>query len=112
MSETASETESVQPEPEPEPEPEREHDAVLPMPGAPITVNADWHNAPGTGAYESPPVETVTAYEKGDDGEMVAKVLTPPARPKPARGRSASTAKKKATEDDDETGDDDPDAAA
>lgn len=105
MSETAPETESVQPEPE------QEHDAVLPMPGAPITVNADWHNAPGTGAYESPPVETITAYEKDDDDQLVAKVLTPPARPRPARGRSANTAKKKA-DDEDETGDDDPDAVA
>lgn len=69
---------------------ESEHDAVLPMPGAPISVVADWHNAPGTGAYEIPPVETVAAYEKVD-GELVAKVLTPPARPRATRGRRAAT---------------------
>jgi hypothetical protein len=110
MSETPPENEPS----EPAAAPETKHDVVFPMPGAPITVNADWHNAPGTGNYESPPVEPVTAYEKGDDGELVAKVLTPPARPQPTRGRSASTAKKKGAKDEDEdAGDlDDPNAVA
>lgn len=110
MSETQPETE---PAAQAEAEAAVEHDAVLPMPGAPITVNADWHNAPGTGAYESPPVEPVTAYEKDDDGQLVAKVLTPPARPRPARGRRAATAKKAAAEDEaTDDVDDDPDAEA
>lgn len=102
MSETPPET-----EPTVETEPEVQHDAVLPTPGAPITVHADWHNAPGTGRYEPPPVETVTAYEKdGEDGPLVAKVLKPPARPRPTRGRRASTPKTGAEQDDDGQDDD------
>ena len=76
-----------------------EHDAIEENPGAParpdepVTVTAPWHNGPGTGAYTEPEVATVRAYDKADDGTLVAKVLEPPTRPRPARGRRASTTK-------------------
>jgi hypothetical protein len=79
-------------------EPVTEHDAVTDLPGAPpdpspdppVTVEAPWHNAPGTGAYTEPEVTTVRAYGKQDDGTVVAKVLEPPPRPRATRGRRAS----------------------
>lgn len=70
-----------------------ENPAVPGVPDTPVTVTAPWHNAPGTGAYAEPEVTTVRAYDKADGGTMVAKVLEPPARPRPARGRRASSAK-------------------
>lgn len=93
--------------PETEPAAKAEHDVVMPVPGAPIAATAPWHNAPGTGAYESPPVEPVTAYEKDDDGQLVAKVIAPPARPRPTGARRASTPKKtKSTAEEDDQDDD------
>lgn len=94
-----------------------EHDAIEENPAAatpdpPVTVEAPWHNAPGTGAYAEPEVTTVRAYDKpAEDGPVVAKVLEPPARPRAARGRRASSAKAGPSEA--ETGeDDDPTEAA
>jgi len=95
-----------------------EHDAIEELPGAPsrpdepVTVTAPWHNAPGTGAYTEPEVQTVRAFDKPtEDGPVVAKVLEPPARPRATRGRRASSAKAGAAEA--ETGeDDDPNEAA
>jgi hypothetical protein len=87
-------------------EPATEHDAVTDLPGAPpepeppVTVTAPWHNAPGTGAYAEPEVTTVRAYDKPtEDGPVVAKVLTPPARPRAIRGRRAATPKAAAGEE-------------
>jgi len=86
-----------------------ENPAVAATPDPPVTVTAPWHNAPGTGAYTEPEVTTVRAYDKPDpDGPVVAKVLEPPARPRAARGRRASSAKSGAaeaetSEDDDQT---------
>lgn len=95
-----------------------EHDAIeenpaaAPTPDPPVTVTAPWHNAPGTGAYTEPEVVTVRAYDKPNpDGPLVAKVLEPPARPRPTRGRRASSAK--ASPEETETAeDDDPTEAA
>lgn len=70
-------------------------DAVTPVPGlpavpdGPITVEAPWHNAPGTGAYEMPPVAEVRAYDTAEDGTVTAKVLKPPAKPTRKTGRQA-----------------------
>lgn len=83
-------------------------DVVMPVPGAPapdegpITIEATWHHAPPTGAYESPPVAPVTAYDvvKDADGNTVsveAKVLQPPARPTRKAGRQAEAKVKGAT---------------
>lgn len=89
-----------------------EHDAIeenpaaAPIPDPPVTVEAPWHNTPGTGAYAEPEVQTVRAFDKPDpDGPLVAKVLEPPARPRATRGRRASSAKGEAAEA--ETGEDD-----
>lgn len=82
-----------------------EHDAIEENPAAPatpdppVTVEAPWHNAPGTGAYTEPEVQTVRAFDKPtEDGPVVAKVLEPPARPRATRGRRASSAKAEPTE--------------
>jgi len=72
-----------------------EHDAVTPLPGAPadpdapVTTEAPWHNAPGTGAIAEPPVEEIVAYDKAKDGTLTAKVVEPPARPTRKSGRQA-----------------------
>lgn len=79
-----------------------QHDAYSDLPGAPptpdppITVEAFWHNAPGTGTYADPDVVTVRAYEVTKDADgtttsVVAKVVEPPARPTRVRGRQADT---------------------
>lgn len=71
-------------------------EVVMPVPGGPspahddpITVEASWHHAPATGAYESPGATTVRAYDKAEDGTLTAKVLEPPARPVRKAGRQA-----------------------
>lgn len=72
-------------------------DAVTPLPGAPKTTEAPWHNAPPTGAYESPEVAEVRAYDKGEDGTLVAKVVQPPTRPTRKTGPKAEAKMKGAT---------------
>lgn len=99
------------------PETPVEHDAIEENPAAParpdepVTVTAPWHNAPGTGAYTEPEVTTVRAYDKQDDGTLVAKVLEPPARPRPARGRRASSTQAAPAETQTETAEDGDDPA-